>query len=88
MDNTIPNGLAKHVERPSVIDELWTIHELLKDLRRIKLAYTKSGKPRLLNVVKRDRDVVAALGLPGLFDSAQGVADLLSGAHLAKVVAK
>ena len=88
MDNTIPNELAKNFERTSVIGKLWTIHELLKDLRHIKIAYNKNGTPRLLNVVKRDRDVVAALGLPGLFDSAQEVADLLSGARLAEVVAK
>ena len=88
MDNTIPNELAKNFERTSVIGKLWTIHELLKDLRRIKIAYNKNGTPRLLNVVKRDRDVVAALGFPGLFDSAQRVADLLSGARLAEVVAK
>ena len=88
MDSTIPNELAKNSEGTSVISKLWTIHELLKDLRRIKIAYSKNGTPRLLNVVKRDRDVVAALGFPGLFDSAERVAELLSGRHLARVITK
>lgn len=79
MDSTIPNELAKNSEGTSVISKLWTIHELLKDLRRIKIAYSKNGTPRLLNVVKRDRDVVAVLGFPGRFDSAERAAELLSG---------
>ena len=75
MNGTIPNELARNPERTSSINSLWTIQEMLKDLRRIKLAYTKSGKPRLLNVVKRDRDLAEALGFPGLFDSAENVAE-------------
>ena len=62
MDSSIPNELAKNSEGTSVISKLWTIHELLKDLCRIKIAYSKNVTPRLLNVVKRDRDVVAFLG--------------------------
>ena len=60
MDGTIPNELARNPEGTSVIGKLWTIQELMKDLRRIKIAYSKDGTPRLLNVVKRDRDVDAA----------------------------
>ena len=67
---------------------LWPIQEMLKDLRRIKLAYSKSGKPRLLNVVKRDQDLAEALGFPGLFDSAENVANLLSGSHLVETFKK
>ncbi len=88
MNGTIPNELARNPERTSSINSLWTIQEMLKDLRRIKLAYTKSGKPRLLNVVKRDRDLAEALGFPGLFDSAENVAKLLSGSHLAATLKK
>ena len=88
MNGTIPNELARSPERTSSINSLWTIQEMLKDLRRIKLAYTKSGKPRLLNVVKRDRDLAEALGFPGLFDSAENVAKLLSGSHLAATLKK
>lgn len=88
MNGTIPNELARNPEHVSAINNLWTIQEMLKDLRRIKLAYTKSGKPRLLNVVKRDRDLAEALGFPGLFDSAENVAKLLSGSHLVETLKK
>lgn len=88
MHGTIPNELAKNPEHVSAINNLWTIQEMLKDLRRIKLAYSKSGKPRLLNVVKRDRDLAEALGFPGLFDSAENVAKLLSGSHLLETLKK
>ena len=50
------------------------------------MAYSKSGQPRLVNVVKRDRDLVEALGFPGLFDSAEKVAQLLSGKMLAACI--
>ena len=86
MNGTIPNKLARNPERVSAINNLWTIQEMLKDLRRIKLAYSKSGKPGLLNVVKRDRDLAEALGFPGLFDSADNVAKLLSGSHLVEML--
>lgn len=88
MNGTIPNELARNPERVSAINTLWTIQEMLKDLRRIKLAYSKSGKLRLLNVVKRDRDLAEALGFPGLFDSADNVAKLLSGSHLVEMLKK
>lgn len=88
MNGTIPNELARNPEHVSAINNLWTIQEMLKDLRRIKLAYTKSGKPRLLNVVKRDRDLAEAWGFPGLFDSADNVAKLLSGSHLVEMLKK
>lgn len=88
MNGTIPNELARNPEHVSAINNLWTIQEMLKDLRRIKLAYSKSGKPRLLNVVKRDRDLAEALGFPGLFDSAENVAKLLSGSHLVETLKK
>lgn len=88
MNGTIPNELARNPEHVAAINNLWTIQEMLKDLHRIKLAYTKSGKPRLLNVVKRDRDLAEALGFPGLFDSAENVAKLLSGSHLVETLKK
>lgn len=88
MNGTIPNELARNPEHVSAINNLWTIQEMLKDLRRIQLAYSKSGKPRLLNVVKRDRDLAEALGFPGLFDSAENVAKLLSGSHLLETLKK
>ena len=50
--------------------------------------FSDSGKPILLNVVKRDRNVATALGFPDLFDSAEGVVELLSGTRLAERIAK
>lgn len=83
---TYSNDRAHDPDQGSAISSLRTIQELLKDLRRIKMAYSKSGQPRLLNVVKRDRDLVDALGFPGLFDSAEKVAHLLSGKYLAAYI--
>ena len=86
MSERIPNERARDPDEGSIINSLWTIQELLKDLRRIKIAFSKSGKARLLNVVKRDKDVAAALGFPGLFDSADKVAELLSAKKLAAAI--
>ena len=86
MSERIPNERAGDPDEGSIINSLWTIQELLKDLRRIKIAFSKSGKARLLNVVKRDKDVAAALGFPGLFDSADKVAELLSAKKLAAAI--
>ena len=86
MNERIPNVRAGDPDEGSIINSLWTIQELLKDLRRIKIAFSKSGKAKLINVVERDKDVVAALGFPGLFDSAESVAELLSAKHLATVI--
>ena len=86
MNERIPNERAGDPDEGSIINSLWTIQELLKDLRRIKIAFSKSGKSKLINVVERDKDVVAALGFPGLFDSAESVAELLSAKNLATVI--
>ena len=86
MSERIPNERARDPDEGSIINSLWTIQELLKDLRRIKIAFSKSGKARLLNVVKRDKDVAAALGFPGLFDSADKVAELLSAKNLVAAI--
>ena len=86
MTASIPNARSQNPEEGSAINSLWTIQELLKDLRPIKMTYSKSGQPRLINVVKRDRDLVEALGFPGLFDSAEKVAQLLSGKMLAACI--
>lgn len=88
MTGRIENEKANDPDKGSIIKDLWTIQELLKDLRRIKLAYNKNGTVRLLNVVKRDRDLADALGFPGLFDSAEKVAELLTGKHLVNVLTK
>lgn len=80
----IENERAKDPLKGSMIGDLWTIQELLRNLRRIKLTYSKAGTPRLLGVTKKDKDLATALGFPGLFDSADHVAELLSAKHLAQ----
>lgn len=42
MTATIPNDNALDPEEGAVINNLWTIQELRKDLRRIKIAYNKA----------------------------------------------
>lgn len=76
MEKAFPNERAE--SGMSVIKKLYTIQELFKDLRRIRLAYNAKGQPRLINVVRRDRDIVAALGFPGLYDDPVGIQKLLS----------
>lgn len=77
MEKAFPNERAE--SGMSVIKKLYMIEELFKDLRRIRLAYNNAkGESRLINVVKRDRDIVAALRFPGLYDDPAGIQKLLS----------
>lgn len=81
MNEVIDNERSK--KKTSVIKDLYSVGELLKDLRRIKMTYDAKGNPRLLNVTNRDRHLAEAFGFPGLFDDPQRVAKLLSNsAHL------
>lgn len=56
----------------------YTVPELLKRLQKIRLVKTSKGDWILNNVTEKDKDLVAKLGFPGLFDSAESVAELLS----------
>lgn len=56
----------------------YTVPELLKRLQKIRLVKTSQGDLILNNVTEKDKDLVAKLGFPGLFDSAESVAELLS----------
>jgi len=63
------------------IGKLMSIGELLKRLQKIVLV--KNGETYYLkNVTKDDRELVANLGFPGLFDSAEEVNKLLSARYL------
>ncbi|MGN1149895.1 MAG: hypothetical protein ACI4SY_04220 [Sutterella sp.] len=86
LNERIPNERTGHPDEASSLSRLRHLQACLKDLQRIRLAYSKSGKARLLNVVPRDRETAAALGFPGLFDSADKVAELLSARHLAAAI--
>ena len=62
-----------------------TISELITRLRKIMLV-KEHGKCRLLHVTQADKDFVAQLGYPGLFDSADEVDQLLSAKRLADTI--
>ena len=68
----------------SYINDLYTIDELLQNMRRIRLAYDAQGNPRLLNVVKRDLQLMEALGFPNLLTDPKEVERLLSADALIK----
>ena len=56
----------------------YPVPELLKRFQKIRLVKTSKGDLILNNVTEKDKDLVAKLGFPGLFDSAESVAELLS----------
>ena len=60
----------------------YTVPELLKKLSRVHLVHAPTGEIYLTNVTSREKDIVAALGFPGLFDSAEYVDKLLSVSYL------
>lgn len=64
--------------------DLKSVRNLLRDLGRIRLTYSKTGKARLVGVTQADKALVKDLGFPGLFDSADAVAKLLSAKGLAE----
>ena len=68
-----------------VLLDWMTISELITRLRKIMLV-KEHGKCRLLHVTQADKDFVAQLGYPGLFDSADEVDQLLSAKRLADTI--
>ena len=64
--------------------DLKSVRNLLRDLGRIRLTYSKTGKARLVGVTQADKALVKDLGFPGLFDSPDAVAKLLSAKGLAE----
>ena len=62
----------------------YTVPELLTKLSRVHLVHSATGEMYLTNVTSREKDIVAALGFPGLFDSAEYVDKLLSVSYLAE----
>lgn len=86
MKETIPCKSSENGR--TQINSLYTLPELLRDFRRIKLTYDETGSPRLLNVTQRDRDIVKALGFSGLFDDAKRIERLLSADALVEKLSK
>ena len=62
----------------------YTVPELLKKLERVHLVHSPSGEVYLNNVTSREKQIVADLGFPGLFDSAEEIDKLLSVKYLAE----
>ena len=61
--------------------------ELVNNLRRVHLVRYPSGHVELTNLCSGDEKLVESLGFPGLFSSAEKVADLLSAERLKRTVA-
>lgn len=76
MEATIPN--ERSPKGYSYIKDLYTIRELFKELQRIQLTAFSDGRLSLVNVLERDKRLVKALGLEGLFDDPERVLMLLS----------
>jgi len=61
----------------------YTIAEALKTLQKVMMVRDASGRCRLLNVTKKEKQLARELGFEGLFDSAESINKLLSARHLA-----
>lgn len=69
------------------LDDYVTITEMLNELRGITATVShKSGKARLFNLSEKKKQLVADMGLKGLFDSADDVWDLLSARRLSETI--
>jgi hypothetical protein len=54
------------------------------ELSSVRLVQSPTGEMYLTNVTSREKDIAAALGFPGLFDSAEYIDKLLSVSYLAE----
>ncbi|MCD8338918.1 MAG: transposase [Burkholderiales bacterium] len=88
MKNWMPLPQPGSRKIPKQVRDLYSIASLLHQLNHIKLQRYGNGKIALIDVNQKDRELVAALGLPGLFDSAQKVHDLFTLKHLKEVIGK
>lgn len=79
----VPSDLAvQRKAKPSKLSDLFTISEIFSQLQRIMMSRDSNGVLRLMNVSKKDRALVRALGLGGLFDDPENVAKLLSPTYM------
>jgi hypothetical protein len=62
----------------------YSVPELLTKLSSVRLVQSPTGEMYLTNVTSREKDIAAALGFPGLFDSAEYIDKLLSVSYLAE----
>lgn len=73
---------------PSKLGKHFSMVELTTCLNGILLCQNEDGAMRLLNVTEKDRALVKALGLAGLYDDPEALAKLFSPTYMAEVVAK
>lgn len=73
---------------PSQVRDLHSIASLLHQFNHISLQRYSNGNIALLNVTSKDKELAAAIGLEGLFDSAQRIHDLFTVRHLEEVIRK
>lgn len=83
MTNSFKNEFSRDGE--SILKKIYTISELFNELRSVRMTYSYDGSPRLLNVTRREKEIVKALGLEGLFDNPENVERLLSGSLFLKM---
>ena len=74
-------------EELHALNEYYTLREVLTELKAISIIRLKGEKPRLINMTKNDKKLVADLGFEGLFANPEEVWDLLSAKRLAERIA-
>lgn len=72
---------------PSKLADLFTISEVFSQLQHVMMSKDAQGNLRLLNVTKKDKALVKALGFEGLFDNPENVAKLLSPTYMREKLA-
>lgn len=72
---------------PSKLADLFTISEVFSQLQHVMMSKDAQGNLRLLNVTKKDKALVKALGFGGLFDNPENVAKMLSPTYMREQLA-
>ena len=82
-----PEKVAKpRGDNPSKLGKHFSIAETFGHLQSIMMSKDGNGDLRLYNVTNKQKALAAALGLPGLYDSPQTIAKLLSPTYMAEVM--
>ena len=82
-----PEEVAKpRGDKPSKLGKHFSIAETFGHLQSIMMSKDSNGELRLYNVTSKQKALVAAIGLPGLYDSPQTIAKLLSPTYMAEVM--
>lgn len=73
---------ARSVLKGEQSGQINSVSKLLTTLRRIRMIRYEDGHHELVDVTSNEKNLVEALGFPGLLDSAESVAHLLSAKRL------